>query len=252
MAEFCQQVVDYIHANVCAHMPGLESYEAVRTSDVDKEAVCRGPLDPALTKYTEDVPLDELSLACSEQVHVCQERRCLIPYRDGTVRCKRHAPFPVSAEDYVLESGEWGPKRLYGSVNAWNPGVLLNARCNNDVKLLTNGGDTKNVTYYVTSYAAKKQGATYNLASVLAKGFNNHEAHPSPKYIDQLKERSRLLIFRLVHAINREQELAAPMVMSYLMGWGDKYQSHTYSPIYWSVFVAEIVKAYPNLRKDVS
>jgi len=31
------------------------------------------------------------------------------------------------------------------------------------------------------------------------------------------------MLFRLVNTVNHEQELAAPMVMSYLMGWGDTY-----------------------------
>ena len=65
--------------------------------------------------------------------------------------------------------------------------------------------------------------------------------------MDSLCDQQRLLLFRLVHAINREQELAAPMVISYLMGWGDTYRSHHYSPIYWGSFVAELLHVYPQL-----
>ena len=56
------------------------------------------------------------------------------------------------------------------------------------------------------------------------------------------------MIFRLVHAINREQELAEPMVISYLMNWGDTYRSHHYSPIYWSSFVNILLKKFPLLK----
>jgi hypothetical protein len=152
----------------------------------------------------------------------------------------------------VSETGEWGSKRLHGYINTWIPGILLNARCNNDVKLLTNGGDTKNITYYVTTYAAKKQGQAYNVAAVLTKGFNYHKEHPLAEYIAELKQSSRMLIFRLVHAINREQEISAPMAMSYLMGWGDVYRSHTYSSIYWTAFVSKILQTFPDLKNVAS
>jgi hypothetical protein len=52
--------------------------------------------------------------------------------------------------------------------------------------------------------------------------------------------------FCLVHAVNREQEIAAPMVCSHLDEWGEKYCSHKYSTIYWSSFV---LKTFPNLHR---
>ena len=137
-------------------------------------------------------------------------------------------------------------------MNGWIPGLLVNARCNNDAKLLTNGRDTKNITYYVTSYAAKKQGKSFNMSAVLAQGLAYHTSHPIPEYIEHLQEMSRLLIFRLVHAINREQELAAVMVIAYLMGWGDTYRSHTYSPIFWSTFSGTLLKTFPYLCQQAS
>ena len=112
---------------------------------------------------------------------------------------------------------------------------------------MTNGGDTKNITFYVTSYAAKKQGKNHNLSAIMADGYAYHLNHPKPEYSDSVRDQQRLLLFRLVHCINREQELAAPMVISYLMGWGDVYRSHTYSPIYWSSFLSALFSAFPEL-----
>ncbi|KAM6491259.1 hypothetical protein JOM56_013498, partial [Amanita muscaria] len=182
-----------------------------------------------------------------EQVHTCKVRRCLIPDKHSRLVCKRKAPFECANADYVLESGKWGPKRLYAFMNGWVPAILVNARCNNDGKLLTNGGDTKKITFYVTSYAAKKQGKHFNMSAVLADGFAFHLNHPRSAYLEDIRDNQRLLLFRLVHSINREQELSAPMVMSYLMGWGDVYRSHTYSAIYWSSFVAALFKCFPEL-----
>jgi len=156
------------------------------------------------------------------------------------------APFPISPEDFVDSSGNWGPKRLYSNVNGWVPALTVNVRCNNNGKLLTSGNDMKNVAYYVTNYAAKKQGKTYNLSAILAKGYAYHLKHPST-YVSDLRDEQRLLLFRLIHTINREQELAAPMVISYLMGWGDSYRSHHYVTIYWSSFLSALLRTYPDL-----
>ena len=115
---------------------------------------------------------------------------------------------------------------LYGFINGWVPGILINGQYNNDGKFLTNGGDTKNITFYMTSYAAKKQGPNFNLSAIMAQAFPYQLDHLDPAYMDQLQDSQRLLLFQLVHAINHEQELAAPIVMSYLMGWGDVFHSH--------------------------
>ncbi|KAI4527077.1 hypothetical protein K523DRAFT_251835 [Schizophyllum commune Tattone D] len=184
-----------------------------------------------------------------EQVHTCRLRRCLQVDRNGSLSCKRRAPFEVSAEDYVQESGRWSMKRLYAYLNAWNPDVTVLARCNNDIKMLTNGEQTKNITYYCTTYTGKKQQKTHSMSAIMAKAHAYHLA--SGDYLDDVLERQRLFLFRLVHSVNSEQELAAPMVISYLMGWGDVYASHKYTPIYLGTFIGMLRRAYPEFKRSV-
>lgn len=86
------------------------------------------------------------------------------------------------------------------------------------------------------------------MSAVMAQAFAYHLDRPKAAYVDHLRDQQRLLLFRLVHAINREQELAAPMVISYLMGWGDVFRSHTYTPIYWSSVVGALCRSFPELR----
>ncbi|KIP02487.1 hypothetical protein PHLGIDRAFT_16514 [Phlebiopsis gigantea 11061_1 CR5-6] len=81
-------------------------------------------------------------------------------------------------------------------------------------------------SFYVTGYAAKKQGKNYNLSALMADGYTYHVDHPHPEYTNNLRRKQSLLLSLLVNTVNREQELSAPMVMSYLMGWGDVYRSH--------------------------
>lgn len=103
--------------------------------------------------------------------------------------------------------------------------------------------------FYVTTYAAKKQGKNFNTSAVLAQGYAYHLEHPNAEYLDSVLDGQRLLLFRIVQSINREQELAAPMVMSYLMDWGDTFKSHSYSVIYWSSFVGALLKTFPELQE---
>jgi Helitron helicase-like domain at N-terminus len=245
--DFRAKVAAYIRANLRAYLPGLESVESVNMIPREPEIAWSRPPDPDAEDYDRQLESMELRLARTEQIHTCKQNQCLITDKHGVHRCKRRAPFECSSEDYIDESGKWGSKRLYGYVNGWIPGILTNVRCNNDGKLLTNGENTKNITFYITMYTAKKQGKTHNLSAILAKGFTYHYNHPNPKYLNNLQDDQRLFLFRLLQAINREQEIAAPMVISYLMGWGDVYRSHTYSPIVWPSFVRALLKEFPTL-----
>lgn len=129
----------------------------------------------------------------------------------------------------------------------WNPALTMNVRCNNDIKLLSNSWEMMNMTFYITSYQTRKQGRNFNMSAVLAKGFAYHLKCTS--YHETLWDQQWLMLFRLVNTINLEQELSAPMVMSYLMGWGDTYWSHRYTSIYWSLFMSQLLQVFPSLAR---
>ncbi|KAF9061325.1 hypothetical protein BDP27DRAFT_1199007, partial [Rhodocollybia butyracea] len=180
-----------------------------------------------------------------KQVHTCEMRRCLKVDKHGQLVCKRRTPFEVSKEPYVLENGHWCPHRLYEFMNGWQPSFMTCIRCNNDAKVLLNGRETINITYYVTGYSHKNQQKNHNISAVVAKTLAYHVEQSD--YVDSLQEQQRLLLFRIINAVNSEQELAAPMVVSFLMGWGDTYRSHSYTTVYWSSFISALIKANPDL-----
>jgi hypothetical protein len=134
---------------------------------------------------------------------------------------------------------------LYGYLNNWNPTTLIHGWCNNDAKFLSNDHNTLNIGEYVFSYTGKKQSKNHNLSALMAKGYAFHRQRSDTT--NNLQDENQLLIFRLVHTINREQELAAPMVVSYLMGWGDIYRSHHYTQIFWSSFASALLREFPEL-----
>ncbi|KAK6984418.1 hypothetical protein R3P38DRAFT_2575975, partial [Favolaschia claudopus] len=117
---FRTRIAAYIQANLRAHLPGLETAQSVESIPVEKD-IAYNPL---------------------------------IVSKSGGLRCKRRAPFTCHEKDFI-EGGNWGQRRVYEFMNGWIPGILVNVRCNNDAKLLTNGRDTMNTTFYVAGYAAK-------------------------------------------------------------------------------------------------
>ncbi|KAL4062079.1 hypothetical protein V8B97DRAFT_2026920 [Scleroderma yunnanense] len=187
--DFRNKVRIYIRANFCAYLPGFESAASIKAMPANDKVTWSCPPHPDSKEYMKQI-LD------------------------------------LEHYDIVDNSGTCSPKHLYAYVNSWVPTLSINIQCNNDAKLLTSRQDSKNITYYVTNYATKKQGKSYNLSA----------------------EHHHLLLFRLMHTINHEQELAAPMVISYLMGWQDTYHSHNYVTIFWSSFLSALLTVYPELQ----
>lgn len=247
-AEFRAHVLAYIRANLRAHVSGLETAAAIKKIPNETEIAYSRPVHPDAPDYDKQLEIFERRLARAKQVHTCELRRCLVPNKHGHYRCKRRAPFEVSTEDSICETGRWKPKRLYAYLNGWNPGILLNGRCNNDAKFLSNGAETRGSSFYITGYATKKQNRQNNISAIMARGYAYHLDHSD--YLDDIRDYHRLMLFRLVHNINREQEVAAPMVCSHLAGLGEKYCSHKYSPIYWSSFVGVLLREFPGLCRN--
>ncbi|KAI9435941.1 hypothetical protein H4582DRAFT_2112183 [Lactarius indigo] len=159
--------------------------------------------------------------------------------------CKRRAPFPLANKDWIDETGKWGPRRTFAYFNNWNPTILQCLRSNHDIKLITNGVETKDIAWYITHYVAKKQKNSSNASALVAKTLAFHRARDTAK--TDLLSQNKMLIQRCGNALSREQELSAPEVISYLMGWGDRFVSHRFETIHWHSVVRLLKKAYPML-----
>jgi hypothetical protein len=153
--------------------------------------------------------------------------------------CKRHAPWPIEKDTFVESNGNVHLARTYPFLNGYCPALLVGLRCNIDTKFNTNGEETRDATWYCAGYQVKHQDQSHNLSALLAKGFMFHKEHQreSNTSIDN----NRLLIYRCFNSLNQRNELSGPEVMSYLMGWGDVFRSHHYTPLYWSR-LARLVK----------
>jgi len=224
---FREKIRIYIARNIRAHLDDLTDMN-IKSMAWQPQLAYSRPADPRQEGWQEHNHESERQLVRSQQVHTCSRWTCL-RMEKGQFICKRRAPWPTSEKDYIDERGNWGPKRTNGYINGYCPLLLTSMCCNMDIKLNTNGANTKDVAFYITAYATKKQKKSHNLSALMASALPYHINNP--KY-DDLRERNRLLLYRCINVINHEMELSGPQVVSYLMGYGDTYTSHNYNPLY--------------------
>ncbi|GAW00963.1 ATP-dependent DNA helicase PIF1 [Lentinula edodes] len=240
--QFRQRVAGFISVNLRADV-GV-GVEEMRSMKATPGVGFNRPLDPWHSTYAQDVVSQEKHLARSLQLHECSIGRC-IQNRNGRRFCKNRAPWKTSAEDWINEKGEWGMKRLNPYLNGFNPTILETIFCNNDVKLITNGAETQDSVWYFSAYQTKKKKRSNNTSAIVAKRFAFHNVQEKANKED--KDVHKRLITRCATALNREQEFSASEVVSYLMGWGDRYISHQFVPIYLDGIGAALRKTYPDL-----
>ncbi|KAJ3912479.1 hypothetical protein F5877DRAFT_84764 [Lentinula edodes] len=232
-AEFRAKVVTFILSMMRADVGKMLS-ELMAIKPQPSVAYQR-PISPDDPQYEAKRLQQEIILAQTLQLHEC------------VMRCKRRAFWPTSEFDYIDEDGTWRMKRTVGYLNGFNPTILETQLCNNDQKLVTNSDETQDMTYYITTYLTKKRDRSTNKSAILAQRLAYHSEQERKN--GDVAEASRKLVMRCATALNRNQELSALEVISYLMGWGDRYISHTFAPIYLEGIVSCLRWYYVSLQE---
>lgn len=240
--EFKSRIKKFIAANVHADLPGVVG-SSVLSLPKQKTIGFSRPLDPRLPNYAQLRENNEVTLARTVQMHQCG-LGCMKLVNLRFV-CKRKAPFPLVRDDWVESDGNWGPKRTYGYLNNWNPEILQCVRANHDMKLITNRMETKDIAWYITHYVTKKRKASSNISALLANTIVSHKRDQN-RTLD-LTQLNKKLLQRCANTLSRQQELSAPEVISYLMGWGDRFVSHHFVTIHWYSVMSLLKATYPEL-----
>jgi|SRR5882762_1364654 hypothetical protein len=243
---FRRKVAEFIQSNIRSDIGGASARQIKEMTSQDSVSFAR-PVDPRGANYAVRSRESEMLLARSVQVHKCSTDTCLRTVK-GQLVCKRNAPFDLATEDWIDEHGSWGSKRLYGYVNAWSPPILQTVRCNGDIKLITNGAETKNMGFYISNYVAKKQRESSNTSALLAKRVAFHRVQE--RYNVDICRRNKRLIQRCANTLSREQTFSSPEVISYLMGYGDRKISHHFVTLYTGDLYSALGKAFPFLVCD--
>lgn len=228
---FREHIARYIDQNIRTHLDGFDEDYVENTVREKHVSYSRSP-NPRNPDWPTEVKDMEYKLARAHQVHICKKSTCLQRNHEGQFVCKRRAPWPLVERTVVHANGVLDLRRTYRFLNGYSPTILTCLRCNNDIKPVIYGRDTKNIGRYLTNYQTKDPSKTYNMSALLGKALSYHQSH-LPHY-ESSREQNRLLIYRCFNVLNRQAELSGPQVISYLMGWGDRFTSHQFIPVFWS------------------
>ena len=243
--EFQKKVKSFIKSNIRADLHDVPG-SSVLSIPRERCVAFSRPIDPRSPNYEETRDNAEKRLARTVQIHQCGQG-CMKLFR-GRFICKRKAPFPLADDDWIKPDGTWGPKRSYGYFNNWCPSILQCLRANHDIKLITNSIETKDIAWYISHYITKKRKESSNTSALMAKTFAFHPANESRS--SDLIATNKLLLQRCANTLSREQELSGPEVVSYIMGWGDRYISHHFVTIPWLTIASALPKTFAVLRRQ--
>lgn len=241
---FRRHVSTFIKANIRSDIRGADASN-MRDLERQNAVSYSRPEDPREDGYLIRSRKAEEILARSVQVHSCSKSTCLQLIK-GRLRCKRNAPFELSERDWIDEDGSWGSKRHYAFLNAWSPPIMQTVRANQDIKMITNGEDTKNIAWYISKYVAKKQTEYSNCSALLAKRIAFHNVQE--RYNPDTTKRNKRLLQRCANTLSREQVFSAPEASSYVMGWTDRKIAHHFVTMFTGELYTALKNAYPTLR----
>ena len=244
---FRERIATFVEHNIRTHLDGFDEGIVERMERQPHISFSRMP-DPRSPDWKDTFNDFERKLARAHQLHVCKMSTCLRKDRHGRLICKRRAPWPLIERTIVHASGIVDLHRTHPFLNGYSPAVLVCLRCNNDIKPVIYGQDTKNIGFYLTNYQTKDPSKTYNMSALLGSALVYHQNH-LPQF-ESLRDQNRLLIYRCFNVLNRQAELSGPQVISYLMNWGDHFTSHQYVVVYWNQVANALEKVYPSLRNS--
>ena len=240
---FRTRVSNYINTAIRADIDGMNTNAILQLPKRPALSYCR-PIDPILDEQAS--VLEEKTLARSVQFHKCNPATCL-RIVNGRPECKRRAPFALSACDWVNDEGEWGPRRTCPNMNGWNPWLMRCVRANHDVKLIMNGVEMCVLVLYSTNYAFKKQNQSSNVSALIADRLAFHKSLECAN--EDTQAYNKHLIQRCANALFTQREFSGPEIISYLMGWGDRYESHGYVLIFLDAAIWALKRSFPGLKE---
>ncbi len=143
---------------------------------------------------------------------------------DGSVR-------PTTEVD--PETGSLLLRRLHPRIANYNDVVAFLMKCNMDIKHIGSGEAAKSLVYYITDYITKASLPAHIGLAVLSYAIQRTK-EKFPGVIEELASRGALTM--TVNRMISQQELSHQQVMSYLVGGGDTYTSHTFKVLHWGSF----------------
>jgi hypothetical protein len=173
---FCEKIAKYVEYNIQTHLKGFDD-EYVAKTGREKHISYSRPPNPRSNQWKAEMKVVEQNLARAHQVHVCKPTTCLQKNRQGVLVCKHHAPWPLVKRTVIHAMGMLDQRQSYQFFNGYLPAVLLCLRCNNDMKAVLFGAETKHIGGYLTNYQNKDSSKSYNMSALLGPALKYHQSH---------------------------------------------------------------------------
>ena len=232
------------------HLPEIEM-------EVDKsfEPRTERPPQPPSSDATLQVLNEWESVFCT-QIKICGEtlqrhgcRKVCHKYgNDG--RCRFLFPHEIVEASYFdSETNSIFLLVRDGTVNYFNPYLLVFCRHNHDIKCILSGKAAKAAMFYITDYITKSDLKTHEMLSLLSRAVAN--LSESPDNQESMLIRSKRLLHKCLSQFTRQQQIHAQQAARYLRGLNDSIPSHETVPMLSALLIAYISKTSRIIASDV-
>ncbi|KAI0735617.1 hypothetical protein C8Q76DRAFT_576239, partial [Earliella scabrosa] len=154
-----------------------------------------------------------------------QDEQCRMRI-DGSVR-------PHTVLD--TETGSILLRRFHPRIANFNDLVIFLMKSNMDIKFIGSGEAAKALIYYITDYITKASVSTHIGLGALTYAIKKTNEQ-LPHMQDDGERVSRTALTATLNRMMSRQEISHQQVMSYLVGGGDYYTSHTFKFLHWRSF----------------
>ena len=228
--EYQKQFFDYFESIIQHHLPDLE----VNIPENHEPRVERPPVPPFPLEHPTLDLLNEWESAyitkvkkCGEilQRHVCHpvchkygnEGKCWFLFPHEIVEASY---FDADKNAVVLLCRD-------GTVNYFNPYILIFCRHNHDIKCILSGKSAKAAMFYITDYITKMDCKTHEMLSLLSRAVSHmpDTSNSSPT------NAAKILLHKCLSQFTRQQQIHAQQAARYLRGFGDEIKSHETVPM---------------------
>ena len=128
-----------------------------------------------------------------------------------------------------------------GTVNYFNPYLLVFCRHNHDIKCILSGKAAKAAMFYITDYITKGDLNTHEMLSLLSRAVAN--LGDSPSESESPLVRSKKLLHKCLSQFTRQQQIHAQQAARYLRGQDDSIPSHKTVPMLSALLISYVTRA---------
>ena len=117
-----------------------------------------------------------------------------------------------------------------GTINNFNPYILVFCRHNHDLKCILSGKAAKAAMFYISDYITKMDTKTYEMLSLLSRAVARITI-PNPMLPNAAINSAKNLLHKCLSQFSRQQQIHAQQAAYYIRGFGDGIPSHKTVPM---------------------